>query len=65
MKKNKEGFRNPQDIIDETYNKRDYNIINRPMNPYVMPLDMVKDVDYLSSQHFYQEDWDKIIKKNK
>ncbi|SCY72315.1 hypothetical protein [Alkaliphilus peptidifermentans] len=64
-KKSKESFRNPQDIIDETYNGRDYDIINKSMNSYVMPLDMVKDVDAFNSQHFYQETWDRISKEIK
>ena len=45
--------RNPQDIIYDTYNKRDYEIVEKNMNPYVMPLDMVRDVDVTDSKHFY------------
>ena len=69
MKKNKHqgSFRNPQDIIDDTYNTRDYKILEKDMNSYVMPLDMVKDVDYIDSRKFYEEGWNKeieSIKKN-
>ncbi|GAB6086404.1 hypothetical protein [Alkaliphilus crotonatoxidans] len=61
-RKSKNSFRNPQDIIDSTYNKRDAEILEKDMNSYVMPLDMVKNVDALSSEPFYKEEWDKGLK---
>ncbi len=61
--KSRESFRNPQDIIDSTYNRRDYDILEKTMNSYVMPLDMVKNIDAYGSEKFYQEAWDKEIKK--
>ena len=67
-KKNKGSFRNPQDMIDDTYNSRDYDIIEKDlesMNSYVMPLDMVKDVDYIDSRKFYEEGWNKELKNIK
>jgi len=56
-KKNPSSNRNPQDIIDDTYNKRDYPILEKKMNSYVMPLDMVRDVDAIDSQHFYPDNF--------
>lgn len=64
-KKSKESFRNAQDIIDSTYNSRDAEILEKSMNAYVMPLDMVKGVDVLSSDVFYEEEWNKIIQEKK
>lgn len=67
-RKSKGSFRNPQDMIDDTYNSRDYKIIEKDlesMNAYVMPLDMVKDVDYIDSRKFFQESWDKELKNLK
>ncbi|AKL93895.1 hypothetical protein CACET_c03790 [Clostridium aceticum] len=54
--------RNPQDIIDDTYNARDFEIENKDMNAYVMPLDMVRDVDAFDAKYFYEEEWQKIMK---
>lgn len=56
-KKNPKSNRNAQDIIDDSYNSRDYNIIEKGMNSYVMPLDMVRDQDAIDSEHFYPEDF--------
>lgn len=64
-KKSKESSRNPQDIIDSTFNKRDFDIPEKTINAYVMPLDMVRDRDALDSKRFYQDDWDKEIKKKR
>ncbi len=66
--KNKGSYRNPQDMIDETYNARDYKILEKDleaMNAYVMPLDMVKDVDYIDSRKFYEDGWHKELKRIK
>lgn len=59
--KHKESFRNPQDIIDHFYNARDFTIVNKDMNSYVMPLNMMRDVDAFDSRKFYVEEWSKII----
>ncbi|MDR5658598.1 hypothetical protein RH915_03750 [Serpentinicella sp. ANB-PHB4] len=49
--------RNGQDIIDESYNARDYNIVEKNMmNAYLMPLDMIRDKDALDSSHFNSEE---------
>jgi|GEM_PF-5867711 len=67
-RKSKGSFRNAQDIIDDTYNSRDYKILEKDledMNAYVMPLDMVKDVDYIDTRKFYDEGWDKELKNIK
>ncbi len=63
--KTRESFRNPQDIIDSTYNKRDSKILEKDMPPYVMPLDMVKDVDALGSEAFYREEWEKALQEKR
>ncbi|MBU5678012.1 hypothetical protein KQI88_16455 [Alkaliphilus sp. MSJ-5] len=60
MKKRK-YYNNPKDLINETYNADAFKVIEKTINPLVMPLDMVKDIDALDSKHFYQEEWDKII----
>jgi len=60
--KSRESFRNPQDIIDSTYNARDYLIPEKTINSYVMPLDMVNDVDAFASEKFYGESWNNEIK---
>ncbi|SES88199.1 hypothetical protein SAMN05660297_00841 [Natronincola peptidivorans] len=65
MKKDKQHTtRNPQDIIDSTYNARDFQIPEKEkdMNSYVMPLDMMRDVDAFDSRKFFQEAWDESIK---
>lgn len=54
-------YNNPKDLINETYNADAFKVIEKTINPLVMPLDMVKDIDALDSKHFYQEEWDKII----
>ncbi|AOY75770.1 hypothetical protein [Clostridium formicaceticum] len=54
--------RNPQDMIDDTYNARDFEIENKDMNAYVMPLDMVRDVDFFDPKYFYEEQWETIMK---
>lgn len=64
-KKNKGSFRNPQDIIDDTYNSRDFDILEKDMNSYVMPLDMMKDVDYIEPRKFYGDALDKEIEHKK
>lgn len=61
--KSRESFRNPQDMIDSTYNARDFQIPEKTINSYVMPLDMVNDVDAFASEKFYGESWQKEIKK--
>ncbi|MCC5912328.1 MAG: hypothetical protein JJT76_18075 [Clostridiaceae bacterium] len=57
----KNSPRNPQDIIDDTYNARDYEIPNKNMNSYVMPLDMVRDVDVFDSKYFYEDELKNIL----
>lgn len=57
--------KNPMDIIDDTYNAKDYEILNKDMNSYVMPLDMMRDVDAFDSRRFFEEEWNKEIKSIK
>lgn len=48
MKNKKEttfGAVDAENMIDATYNKNDYPIIEKTQNAYVMPLDMVKGED--------------------
>lgn len=59
--KKRRYYNNPKDLINETYNADAFKVIEKTINPLVMPLDMVKDIDALDSKHFYQEEWDKII----
>jgi hypothetical protein len=66
MDKNKQHTtKNPMDIIDDTYNAKDYEILNKDMNSYVMPLDMMRDVDAFDSRRFFEEEWNKEIKSIK
>lgn len=57
--------KNPMDIIDDTYNAKDYEILNKDMNSYVMPLDMMRDVDAFDSRRFFEEEWNKEMESIK
>lgn len=62
MKKDRQHTtRNPQDMIDDTYNARDFEIQEKDMNSYVMPLDMMRDVDAFDSRSFFEKEWNKEI----
>ncbi|SDJ95912.1 hypothetical protein [Natronincola ferrireducens] len=65
MKKKQHAPRNPQDIIDSTYNQRDFEIPEKDMNSYVMPLDMMRDVDAFDSRKFYEKEWNDSFKNYK
>lgn len=54
-------YNNPKDLINETYNADAFPVIEKRINPLVMPVSMVKDIDAYDSKHFYDEAWDKII----
>lgn len=57
-------YKNPKDLINETYNTDAFPAIERKTNPFVMPLNIVKDIDAYDSKHFYEDDWNKKINKN-
>jgi len=42
-------------LIDGTYNSKDWPIIEKTQNAYVMPLDVQRDVDMIDSSRFYTE----------
>ncbi|TCO74827.1 hypothetical protein [Marinisporobacter balticus] len=57
--KNKNGTNfsanDAENMIDATYNKDDYPIIEKTQNAYVMPLDMQRDVDEIDPSKFYED----------
>jgi len=57
----KRFYSNPKDLINETYNGDAFELVDKKVNALVMPLDMVQDVDALSYNRFYEEEWNKII----
>lgn len=65
MKDRQHMGKNPQDIIDDTYNARDYQVPNKDMNSYVMPLDMIRNVDAFDSRHFFEKEWKEEINSTK
>ncbi|WZL73963.1 hypothetical protein QBE52_04265 [Clostridiaceae bacterium 35-E11] len=44
-----------QNKIDATYNSRDYPIIEKTQNAYLMPVSMKRDVDYIDTFRFYED----------
>ena len=54
-------YENPKDLINETYNADAFPVIERRINPLVMPESMVRDIDAYDSRHFYDEAWAKVI----
>ncbi len=54
-------YNNPKDLINETYNGDQFPLVDKKMNAWVMPLDMVQDLDALSYRRFYSQEWDKIL----
>ncbi|SHK44639.1 hypothetical protein [Paramaledivibacter caminithermalis] len=42
-------------LIDKTYNSRNYNIIPKQENAYVMPWSMKNDVDMIDTSKFYKD----------
>jgi len=42
-------------LIDKSYNAKDFPIIEKTQNAYVMPLDAQRDVDMIDSARFYTE----------
>ncbi|MEW9121736.1 MAG: hypothetical protein AB2421_03410 [Thermotaleaceae bacterium] len=48
------GANEAQDLIDTTYNFRDYEILEKDENAYLMPESMQRDVDYIDSTRFYE-----------
>lgn len=44
-----------QNLIDATYNKEDYPIIEKTQNAYLMPEGMQQGVDCIDSFKFYED----------
>lgn len=57
----KKFYNNPKDLLNETYNGDKFPIVDKHANAWVMPLDMVQDVDALAYDRFYEEEWNKVI----
>ena len=49
------GANEAQNLIDSTYNSKDYPIIEKTQNAYLMPEQMQRDVDYIDSLRFYED----------
>ena len=47
-----------QNLIDSTYNSKDFPIIEKTQNAYLMPENMQRDVDYIDSFRFYEDTTD-------
>jgi len=54
-------YNNPKDLLNETYNGDKFELVDKTANAWVMPLDMVQDVDALAYNRFYEEEWNKVI----
>ena len=54
-------YNNPKDLLNETYNGDQFQLVDKKANAWVMPLDMVQDVDALAYDRFYEEEWNKVI----
>lgn len=44
-----------QNMIDGTYNSKDYPIIEKTQNAYLMPVSMQRDVDSIDTFRFYED----------
>jgi len=49
------GANEAQNLIDSTYNTKDYPIIEKTQNAYLMPESMQRDVDYIDTFRFYED----------
>ncbi len=49
------GANEAQNLIDATYNSKDYPIIEKTQNAYLMPENMQRDVDYIDTFRFYED----------
>ena len=49
------GANESQNLIDATYNSKDYPIIEKTQNAYLMPENMQRDVDYIDTFRFYED----------
>jgi hypothetical protein len=55
MMEKKQGANEAQNMIDATYNNKDFPIMEKTQNAYVMPMSMQRDVDYIDSARFYED----------
>ncbi|SHJ67716.1 hypothetical protein SAMN02745975_02612 [Geosporobacter subterraneus DSM 17957] len=49
------GANEAQNLIDSTYNTKDYPIIEKTQNAYLMPESMQRDVDCINTFRFYED----------
>ncbi|MTI54437.1 hypothetical protein [Geosporobacter ferrireducens] len=49
------GANEAQNMIDATYNSKDYPIMEKTQNAYLMPEGMQRDVDYIDTFRFYED----------
>lgn len=49
------GANEAQNLIDSTYNTKDYPMIEKTQNAYLMPDSMQRDVDYIDTCRFYED----------
>lgn len=57
----KKYYNNPKDLINETYNGDRFPLVDKKINAWVMPLDMLQDADSLAYKRFYGQEWERII----
>ena len=58
VKKEKEnhfGANEAQNLIDSTYNSKDFPIMEKTQNAYLMPESMQRDVDLIDTFRFYED----------
>lgn len=55
MMEKKQGANEAQNMIDATYNGKDFPIVEKTQNAYLMPENMQRDVDYIDSFRFYED----------
>lgn len=48
--------KNPKEVIEDTYDAEHYKVIERPLTGFVMPLDMVRDFDYIDPMRFTEDE---------
>lgn len=49
------GANEAQNLIDSTYNSKDFPMMEKRQNAYVMPDRMQRDVDCIDSLRFYED----------
>jgi len=49
------GANEAQELIDSSYNSKDFPIIEKTQNAYLMPESMQRDVDLIDTFRFYED----------